>query len=57
MKLYLILGNTKAGVFDRGGGKEYPTKGEKGEKNTVRKWLSYILLESKFPKLSNETSI
>ena len=41
MKFYLILGNTKAGVFDRGGGgKEYPTKGEKGEKNTVRKWLT-----------------
>ena len=44
MKFYLILGNTKAGVFDRGGGgKEYPTKGEKGEKNTVRKWYSRSL--------------
>ena len=42
MKFYLILGNTKAGVFDRGGGKEYPTKGEKGGKNTVRKWLKLI---------------
>ena len=36
MEFSLILENIKAGVFNREGGS---SKGEKGEKNTVRKWL------------------
>ena len=38
MEFYLILGNTKAGVFNRG--KECLTK---GEKNTVHKWLNVFV--------------
>ena len=40
MKFYLILGNTKEGVFNWGEG-EFPTK---GKKNTICKWLMTLWL-------------
>ena len=43
MEFYLILGNTKAMVFNWEGGGDLRPNG-KGEKNTVHKWLRPVVI-------------